>query len=838
MSTVSEKGRVDVSTQHIETKPEKTKKKTPAAVTATFEEIETQSFQKKVPINIRAKKFIQRSKKIALNGIKAFSKGCVKAFHAVTFHGFVGKKMQQKQVAPLAATKARVPQIVDELKQAKEMVSKGFEALSDEERGKLFDLYGRASLEMKRAESKGLFTEERKILKALVDVTVGTTKDDIQAKLISSYLKTGHYEKAKKLFQSLDEAQVLSTPRGYELTLLMYEQAMSIVDLEGAKWCLDSMKRINPENQDLPIIQQDLDRKSQIVAKLKTVSPDDHLRGGLTKGQMEVLENIGRLARNEIPMEEITKAAQEIEVFSGLVFTDKELGKNLRRLTLSYEKYGSKTEGFARIAEKLFMVSGEVSKVSGKQKSAASLMKKSDYQENHEQIERVAQFAHLFSKVVYKMQPENIQKSMQAMEKLASIMDKIERKKDLEALERVVKASEELYPEHKSHYEAYEKVMKVIPTDITEDEKLTPKELMLIHSFLNLKNDLKEMVQHNFTKNSPFIAGLVTCGDIADENAKKLMELLSPTYDSGCITLRNVRKFNQTTGKSHGPFMDLFHRYFIPHGHGALIDLSMDMHTLMFSHVLGEYRYNPVDLQEFFTQDVYRLNLGNLIANEGNEYLARWYANKKEKKGISPLNSFDTYLNEMWAEKIEEVLAGSDFLSEVDELTPGIQLAEEQQRRMKEFGDIHNKTLMQILSIRSPIHTKLSRFIPLLKAKGIDFGTDRIEGEMICTAFQARIMMKALALCKKDLEEKMVKQIMKEKNISKEEAEKMVEKLNPIKMPISPYEDFSKMHPKRLLKCFSMCLESVPFPSVATEVIKADPKFFEPVVTKNLKAGK
>lgn len=450
----------------------------------------------------------------------------------------------------------------------------------------------------------------------------------------------------------------------------------------------------------------------------------------------------------------------------------------------------------------------------------------------------------VFSTLAYKTQPEQLNRMLKAMQKLHSVLEKTENRKDFLAFEKILSAlsSDEVFNAIKSEQDREDLLssrsrflekkndFQLSSITISNDEKLTGRELMAIHSLINLGSNLKMFIERGLI--SPTMGQalqIISLAEAAEKDAEKLLHILAKDYESGDLTFRRPSKFKELTGKDQGLLMNTYSKFISDFGHGAMIDQSLDLHEIKFSHVLDKYTYNNVDLQEFFNQDVYRLNMQKLVSAQGMNWISNYLNKLKQEGEVSPLLTLDQFVQEVFSSHFEEISSGDDLPNSFEYPEETVRKRDAVYREAV-FGSIRNNGLLQLSSMRSPFHKPLRSYLPSFLGgksyEGLDFKGIEFEGQMICTQFQALVVLKSLAMSFESLKNMMAEEIMREKSCSLEEALKIVDEAKVFTYPIDSDEDFTKMHPKRITELLKFCLNPVEMNPIAKEILQLPDSFY------------
>lgn len=312
----------------------------------------------------------------------------------------------------------------------------------------------------------------------------------------------------------------------------------------------------------------------------------------------------------------------------------------------------------------------------------------------------------------YKTEAKNIEKYMAVVDKLSTILERLEARQDVEAILRILHSLEtasgsttSVYSDQeiKAAQERFRQLMEgSIQTAIAPSERLSRADIVALHSLLTLKTTLEDYQQVGQLGDHPVVGALINQAKRAEQLAEKLMTQLGETYQTGDLSFRNFGKFGTLTGKSQGLMVDLY-SLVTPFGHAAMIDRSLDLETISYSEVLGSYVHRQVPVEEFFTTDLYRLNIPSLITEEGRQLLEGRLNTLKSLGMISPLMTVEQYVQDTFVTHLETILAGPDISGPgigdieqtAEELIPPDVVLQMVQAKLASMGEAEKRQLIE-----------------------------------------------------------------------------------------------------------------------------------------------
>jgi hypothetical protein len=758
----------------------------------------------------------------------------------------------------------------------------------------LDDVLHEGEQQIKKLIDKKKFSEARQLTEKLLQINPTTQK--IKYFMLHLLIETGNRQGSM-----LYAAQLVKDPScSEEFKAFICDYLASIClrncdfpqSIEFGEQLLQilSQKPDLASKYDMAAIQQSIDlakkRLTQYSAVNDTRTPRSPI-AGLSKSQYELLQLLKTTRQ-------LLGTDQEVLFNDFLTFClgNKALSKTLREM--------SEIPGRLKVVNATFLPSNLVG-TSGETVRSTKKVEAQATSVNYEQLS-LAALAKEFSILSYKTQEENIEKFMKATEKLSAIFEKVDQRRDFQAFAGLVESFQD--PEVKPLYgpsvaqvysqaqiaEAQKKFAArraaIEDTSIAQSDKLTGADLEALNSLISLTHTLEGYQHDGLLTNNHFVSIIIKRGKQAELLVERLIELLGSSYQTGDLSFRNLGKFDALTGKSQGWMMKLY-SYTTPFGHAAMIDQTMDLQTIAYSEVIGQYTYRTVPLEEFLTTDIYRVNIPSLVSLLGMGILTQRLKILKEKGLVSPILTVEQLIQTTFNSHLEAILSGTTEIpiaiemptKRPEEAQSEQEKAELQQawkeyetrsakiekQRMKTvqqhhrtaFGTIKNDGMLQVRAGISPFHRPVN--LPWQSTpQGLDFKSMDFEGQMICSQFQALALLKALALTRESLYEMMAEYIARDLAapvpmedivpVSKAPSEEVGETAEPAKtikqqaefstaleqvkqmnlftIPVSELEKPHLLTPSRVISLFREHLVPVPLAPIAREILDLPEQFY------------
>jgi len=336
-------------------------------------------------------------------------------------------------------------------------------------------------------------------------------------------------------------------------------------------------------------------------------------------------------------------------------------------------------------------------------------------------------------------------------------------------------------------------------------------------------------------------------------------------FQSGDISLRNIKKFSALTHKHQG----LMESIGGPFGHTALIDNSAG--ALKFSELNFKYKNSKIEVEAMLTHDRFRLDLSKALTNDGRKLLLSLATSKDQEDIRYSEKPLEVQISEILQEELQTAVdnltipVGNEALSieraqlienlkiplktwesieslqswvteyntkeQLDEpitinqlLIPNpsninskiekMKLTLCAQEQQKKYSKLTNSSNLQnqkyLLSYITPfdISSKIQRENILL------------EGKMICSQFAISTLLKASAEVEKRLKTKFLELNPHEKD--------RIENMSLFKFSNLGKLTLSAMTPEVIIKKFKRYLSPIKAPTIFKELIDAPKDFFEP----------
>ncbi len=306
---------------------------------------------------------------------------------------------------------------------------------------------------------------------------------------------------------------------------------------------------------------------------------------------------------------------------------------------------------------------------------------------------------------------------------------------------------------------------------LDDKQKISLKEYSILYDVSRLKEQFDEFNRAGLIESDPELKSLY-------QKIKKSHEIVShmeKSFESKAsfITLDNTKKKSHVLGKALSFFENLIRKFVTKHGHAAKIYTPLEEKPKPHvSHINPQALDEKFNLRTFLYSDTYQIKLDQLISTEDQKIIRRIFGANWKAEMNQIYKQAELNIHDKTVEKFSGLAARDESAQHKAGLADFFFRGHKQKAKV-DFNEIHQN---------------------FINGKYKDE-----RAQMLCSEFVALSCISSL----KEVE-----------RIIRSEAKKRNIHLDPqpiVKIPFDPYEDFSKMHPDRLLRVLQdhHCIEKV-----------------------------